>query len=643
MLENGRRLAKGIPGCPKVQMGTSRDYFRKLEKTVSGNRHLPKWVGELYLEFHRGTYTSMGKSKRYNRKSEFLYQDVELIASISNILGGQYPQDKINQGWEKILLNQFHDIIPGSSIYEVYEDSFDQYEQLIANGCYMLNTSMQYLVKNIMLEEKSLVIFNTLSFNRNDVVLIELPAEMGSIEIVDGDGASVPYQMVKDEESVPCKMVCDENVSYQMVKGAAARKALVYVEDIPAKGYRTYQIRKASNGNTSINHVGSINLKGDSNINDSTSLYSDSEINNSTSDIKQNVNPVMIVNKSRMENLFFKIELDDKGTITSLFDKKNNRQVLMENERGNRILAFEDRPMKYENWDIDIYYQEKMWEVDEVQRVEVIEEGPVRACLRIIKRFQDSTIMQDMIIYNDIPRIDFKTKIEWNESRILLKAAFPVDIHTDKASYEIQYGNVERPTHWNTSWDTARFEVCAHKWADLSEDGYGVSLLNDCKYGYDIRDGNMRITLLKSGMYPNPKADQGEHLFTYSLYPHEGDWKLGKTVQMAHSLNVPLYGLVCDANNNGVLPDVASIANINCENVIVDTVKKAEDSDDIVIRMYECYNRRSNVELTFFKDLSEVAECNLMERPLNNVPVQGNTFAFEMKPYEIKTFLLKIS
>lgn len=654
MLENGRRLAKGIPGSPRVKMRTSKDYFRKLEKTVNGNRHLPKWVGELYLEFHRGTYTSMAKSKRYNRKSELLYQDLELMASISSILGGQYPQEQINQGWEKILLNQFHDIIPGSSIYEVYEDSFKQYEELIANGRNMLNASMQHLVKSIKLEEKSLVIFNTLSFSRNDVVLVELPAGIAALEIVDCDGTSVPYQLVNEAFEDKAKGE----------KDGTTNKALVYVEDIPAKGYKTYKIRETSNviPSNKLNNSISIDLNGDRGIDNSKNNVSDnSSINGSINlfTISENFNATLTANKNCMENQFFKIELDNKGTITSLFDKKNNRQVLMDNERGNQILAFEDRPMKYENWDIDIYYQEKVWEVDEVQSMEVIEEGPIRACLRITKNFLDSTIVQDMIIYNDIPRIDFKTNIDWNESRILLKTAFPVDVHTDKASYEIQYGNVERPTHWNTSWDTARFEVCAHKWADLSEDNYGVSLLNDCKYGYDIRDGYMRLTLLKAGKYPNPKADQGEHEFTYSLYPHKGDWKLGKTVEMAHNLNVPLYGLVCDANNSGVLPDVASMVNINCDNVIVDTIKKAEDSDDIVIRMYECYNRRTRVELTFFRDLTDLVECNLMEKPLSkplnenlnaplnellsNVSVQGDTFSYDIKPYEIKTFLVKFS
>jgi len=631
MLENAERLAKGIPGCPKVKMGTSRDYFHKLEKTVGGSKYLPKWVGELYLEYHRGTYTSMAKNKRFNRKSELLYQDVELLSSLCSVLGGEYPQDRINRGWEKILLNQFHDIIPGSSIYEVYEVSHRQYGEIIANGRDMLNEALQSIISNIWLKGSSLVVFNTLSFHRNDVVSFALPASIKDPEILDEDGNAVPFQPVKDEE---------------------ADKVLVYVKDIPAKGYKSFRIQE-SIINGSENGMNNGRTAGNRQAYGSTA---DSSVDSGgkTDEVKADGgNPCacngsipetddgLLVAKDRMENPFFRIELDEKGTIVSLFDKRNHRQVFRNNERGNRILAFEDRPMKFENWDIDIYYQEKMWEVDDVQSAEVIEEGPVRGILRITRKFLDSTIVQDMILYRDIPRIDFHTRVDWKEDRILLKAAFPVDVHSDKATYEIQFGNVERPTHWNTSWDTARFEVCAQKWADLSEDGYGVSLLNDCKYGHDIRDGQMRLTLLKSGMEPNPKADRGEHEFTYSLYPHGEDWRTGGTVQMAYRLNVPLYAAISGANKGGALPEALSMVRVDCGNVILDTVKKAEDSDAIVIRLYECYNRRSKVELTFFKDLAEVNECNLMEKPLANVPVEGNHFSFGIRPYEIKTFLLK--
>ena len=312
-----------------------------------------------------------------------------------------------------------------------------------------------------------------------------------------------------------------------------------------------------------------------------------------------------------------------------------------ENAKANEILAFEDKPHNFDAWDINIYYQEKMWKVDDIESIEVVENGPVRAALQIKRRFLDSTITQTIYAYKDIARIDFATHIDWKEKQVLLKAAFPVDIHSDKATYEIQYGNVERPTHWNTSWDYARFEVCAHKWADLSEGNYGVSLMNDCKYGHDIKDSVMRLTLLKSATNPNPDADREVHEFVYSLYPHAGDWKQAGTENMAYSLNCPLYTKVEEAHN-GRLPDKLSFVSVDKDNVVIEVVKKSENDDDIIIRLFEYQNTRANVNMSFFKALAEVNECDLLENNIKAINPTGNSFSFEIKPYEIKTFKIKL-
>ena len=219
------------------------------------------------------------------------------------------------------------------------------------------------------------------------------------------------------------------------------------------------------------------------------------------------------ISSTLLENRFFRMIIDDKGTFSSLYDKINQRELLPPGQRGNQLQAFEDKPAEFDNWNIDPYYQEKMWELDTVEEVTVIEQGPVRGGISIRKKFLDSVVTQQIYIYNDLPRIDFDTHVDWKENQVLLKAAFPLDIHADKATYEIQFGNVERSTHRNTSWDIAQFEVSAHKWADLSETGFGVSLLNDCKYGYDIKDGMMRLTLIKSGNEPNPEAGKNIGFF----------------------------------------------------------------------------------------------------------------------------------
>ncbi|MEN8076655.1 alpha-mannosidase [Clostridioides difficile] len=576
MLETGKRLAKGIPGIPKVKLGTSLDYFKRLEKKVEGNKRLPRWVGELYLEYHRGTYTSMARNKRDNRRSENLYESAEKVNSLAMILGNNYPYEKINKNWETVLLNQFHDILPGSSIKKVYDVTDEEYKQILKEGNEILSKGLEYIASKINLNNKSIVVFNTLGFDRDDVVEFEIPNGIKIPEVIDGD------------EKIQCQVV--EN-----------NKAIFFAKGIPANGYKSFRITE------------------------------------STCSVAENVT----LDKNFAENKFFNIKFNDKGHIASIFDKRNGREVLKEGQLGNVIQAFEDKPMNYDNWDIDIYYDEKMWVVDDVQSIEVIERGPVRSTLQITRRFLESTFIQKVYIYNDIPRIDFNTYIDWKESQILLKAAFPVEVNASEATYEIQYGNVKRPTHRNTSWDEARFEVCGHKWVDLSEGNYGVSLLNDSKYGHDINDGLMRLTLLKSGILPNPITDQEEHNFTYSLYPHNGDFKEAKTVQMAYNINVPLYSKIEDSHE-GELDKELSLVKVDKENVIIEVVKKAEDSDDLIVRMYECHNVRTNVTLEMFRDIESIVECNLLEKDIKEIDFKDNKAQFEVKPFEILSFKVKL-
>ena len=571
MLENARRLNAGIPGCPKVEIGKSKPYFDRLHEKVKDNKYLPTWVGELYLEYHRGTYTSMGKNKRYNRKCELLYQDLEFFSVWASKYGYVYPQDRINRNWETILTNQFHDILPGSSIKEVYDDSTRDYEEVIQEGTAMLDGALDALASHVEAKEGSLVVFNTLSTERNDMVIFDIPEGMANPCVMDNDGELIPCQVVHDG------------------------KAIFFAKGIPSKGYKTYSIVEE--------HV-----------------HSDG----------------IIVESNKMENAFYDIELNDEGNMVSIYDKKHDRQVLKNSALGNELQAFEDKPMKFDNWDIDIYYQEKMWSVNDVSSVQVVECGPVRGALRIEKTFMDSTIVQTIYIYKDIPRIDFDTYVDWKEHQVLLKAAFPVDVHNDKATYDIQFGNVERPTHWNTSWDLGKFEVCGHKWADLSEGNYGVSLMNDCKYGHDIKDGTMRLTLIKSGVEPFPEADQEEHFFTYSLYPHAGTWREANTPKMAYQLNVHLYAVVAKGKSEECI-DAASYASVDQANVVLETIKKAEADDAVILRLYENQNSRTKVTVTLGDAFNKVYECDLMEEVERDIPFSGKQFTVEISPYEIKT------
>ncbi|MDI7277749.1 MAG: glycoside hydrolase family 38 C-terminal domain-containing protein, partial [Anaerolineae bacterium] len=286
-------------------------------------------------------------------------------------------------------------------------------------------------------------------------------------------------------------------------------------------------------------------------------------------------------------------------------------------------------------------YEEKRFPLSQPATLRVIEQGPVRAGVEVRRRLLNSELVQRIYVYERLPRIDFDTEIDWQEKQVLLKVAFPLAVHADQATYEIQFGSLTRPTHRNTSWDAARFEVPAHKWADLSEGDYGVSLLNDCKYGYDARDNVLRLTVLRAPTYPDPRADEGVHRLTYSLYPHPGDWRRG-TVQQAYSLNVPL-GTELVEPHRGRLPARWSLVAADRPNVIVETVKVAEDSDELVLRLYECYNQRGPVTLHFGAPLLSAVECNLIEDGAEPVSFAGQSVSLYLGPYQVRTLKVRLA
>jgi alpha-mannosidase len=349
-----------------------------------------------------------------------------------------------------------------------------------------------------------------------------------------------------------------------------------------------------------------------------------------------------------LENQFFRIDLDANGEIAAIFDKRHNRAVLEPGQRANQLIAYEDRPLNYDAWDIDIFYAEKPYPVQDVQSIRVVERGPLRGGVEITRRFLSSTIRQRILIYSALPRIDFATEIDWHEHQILLKAGFPVAINATRATYEIQFGSVERPTHRNTSWDVARFESCAQRWIDLSESGYGVALLNDSKYGHDLHHNVMRLTLLKSGVHPDPNADQGIQRFTYALLPHAGDWRAGEVVRRAAELNTPLiaYGpqtsqALAEQRGN------TAFARCDVDHVVLDTIKTPEDGDGLIVRVYEAHNQRGPVTLSFAQPVLSVEACNLLEEAeeaqSGAVTVDGQTLQFMIKPFEIRTFRVRLA
>lgn len=564
MLETSKRMEKGIKGIPKVRQEFSRTYFDELAERVEGNKRLPVWEGEFYFEYHRGTYTSMARNKRSNRKSELMLMDLELLSVLAGAKKA-YPAQELDRMWKTVLLNQFHDILPGSSIKEVYEVTRTEYEQLKQEAEGMIQNCLMGLTP----EGNGLTVYNTLGFERNDAVLLDTVLADGDriTALSDEAGAVYPVQQTK-------------------------AGAVVYLKGIPSKGSKTYSVIEAPEEANPFTRIGNV-----------------------------------------LETPFYRVEFDADGMVTSLYDKEADREVIQQGKRANLLCMYEDKPIYYDNWDIDIYYTEKFWEVDQISRMEWTESGPVRTVLSIERTVSNSLIRQDIIFYADTRRIDFQTYVDWKEHQHLLKVHFPVNVHTDEATFDIQFGNLTRKVHTNTSWDMARFESCGQKWMDLSEGHYGVSLLNDCKYGHSVKDSNMALTLIKSGIEPNPATDQEEHFFTYSLYPHKENWRLGGTVREAYQLNQPAYAV--KGGNPG---ERSSFAEVEKENVMLETVKQAEDGKGVVLRLYEFDNALTKTAVRM--DLSnalQVLDCNMLEEKEREVTYHAGGFELELKPFEVKT------
>lgn len=594
MLEQSHRMEQGVVGVPCVRQTFVNDFFHILENNMD-RKCLPSWFGELYLEFHRGTYTSQAQNKKYNRTCEFLMGDAEFYSVLANAMGAvwEYPEKELEKNWKHLLLNQFHDILPGSSIKEVYEDSRVQYEAIIESAGRIVNESQSAAV-SVLKEEggkECLAVFNPLSFERTSV------AELS------GEGAVLAEEYLKEH--------CPEKVCVQKTSGGSA---LFLIKNAPAKGIGVYEY-SASGKKEEASVI--------------TDLRTD-----------KRGWPVSV------DTPFFHMEFDGQGEICRIRDLREDRELLKKGAVGNELLIYEDRPMEFDAWNMDAGYREKEWKFGGVEEFYLEENGPVRGCLFIRRRFLDSVLEQRICFYSHTPRIDFKTKADWNESQLLLRTSFPLDIHSSEGEFEIQFGNVKRPVHKNTSWDQARFEVCAHKWMDLSEYGYGAAILNDCKYGCDIHDSVMSLTLIKSGIFPDPHADQGRHEFTYSLYPHKGDFRRGEVIKEAYDLNCPLTV----KKESGLKTGAWSFLRIAEENILADTVKKAEEGDDLIIRLYEAYGMRTRVhmELPLLSDF-EAAVCDLMEHtdpdtisfvPETELVQKGQMLEFEMKPYEILSLRL---
>jgi alpha-mannosidase len=533
MLEVLRR-AGDLQGLPRTTQRTSEEFFAALE---GGTSDFPVLVGELYFELHRGTYTSQAAVKRANRRCEFLLHDVELLAALAHWRGVRpYPRDEITRLWELLCVNQFHDIIPGSSITEVYEDAHRDYDEIRRSGESLREAALAALAGGA----SGLHPFNALGFERRRVV----STPEGSRVLVSAPPLATG-RIVDPGEPV----------------------TLTQVE----QGWQ-------------------------------------------------------------LENGHLRAVVDQGGRLQSVVHKRSGREVL--SAPGNVVEIYQDQPIVWEAWDVDPFHLETRAECPPAHAARVVTDGPLRAEIAFEHALAEhSRGTQTIRLDAEARRIEFDWSVDWHESQKILKVRFPVNVHSPNATYEMQFGAVERPTHYTTSYDLARYEVPGHKWADLSEHGFGVALLTESKYGYSTFANEMRISLLRAPKSPDPVADMGLHRFQYAVYPHEGRWQDGGVVAEAFDFNAPLTWSAAT---------IETLVALDTPNLVLDTVKLAEREDAIVLRLYEAHGGRGHARLTLGLDATSVTRANLLEDETDApVRLDGSVIELDYQPFEIITLILR--
>ncbi len=576
-------------GLPVSRFSTASKFFAEIGRRAP---KLPRWSGDLYLELHRGTYTTHARNKRNNRKAEVLYREAEIWSRLADLyLENQAHSHMLHEGWKLILLNQFHDIIPGTAITETYETSSGEYDKVFAWGNDCLRQSLERLAGRVeaSLEGVPYVVFNSLGWERSEIVTIEGGEALANTAGYDAAGKRLASDIIR---------LADKPERYMLS---------INVSAIPAFGYATIWLRPLDGGQADLPNL----------------------------PILQPVSQEL----RRWETDRYVLEFNERYEITRWLDKNLNRELIKAGDKANEFQLFDDQPIHWDAWDIDPRFNEQRAGYAEPIGQPKVMRGETCDILSFSWKLNRSLLSQDLILYHDRSRVDFRTKIQWNEEHKLLKVAFPVDILAGSATYEIPFGAIQRPTHSNTSWEQAQYEVCGHRWADLSEGGYGATLLNDCKYGYDIKGRTLRLSLLRAPKWPDETADQGEHDFTYSLLPHEGSWRDAGVVRAAAELNHPVHAVAASLGEESEtpLPSASSLIAFSGRHVLLDTMKAAEDGDGTILRMYESSGGREDVSLALPSGCDRAFLVNLLEEEIEELPVLNREIQLSFKPFEIKS------
>lgn len=550
MLERQRRLQYDLPGIPRVLPGFIKSFLQDLEENIK-DKDVPVSVGEMPLEYHRGTLTTMALIKKLNRRAEFSLLNAEFLTALSAYcLEDKTDPACLEEAWKTILKNQFHDILPGSSIEPVYPESERDYRGVITETAALSEKKINLLADAVGTEKDGVLVFNPHGF--------ALPA--GCAE-------------------------CFDNA-----------------ETVPPLGWAVLTEERPSAEPVSW---------------DEASLTA--------------------------ENKFYRLRFDENGRLLSLYDKEAERELIPEGRAGNCLQLFEDRPLEYEAWNTEKYADETVWPIQASESLRCLEKSP--RCLRLgfASRFGRSELRQEIIIYAERRLIEFKTDADWQEEKLFLKTDFPLDLRATEGRCDIQFGNISRSLIENTSWDEAHFEVMAHHWADISEGGYGVALINDAKYAYHLRQGLIRLSLLRSPKSPNPRADMGRHRFRYALYPHQGHWRDCRLIEEAELFNRPCIERKIKAKK-GLLPSRFSLMDLGSEDLFCSAVKLAETEENaLLIRVYESRGKSVLSRMRLPEQVKKAEICNLLEETMEELLPEKGEVRLRFRPYEIKTLKLYLS
>ncbi|WP_424100149.1 alpha-mannosidase [Moorena producens] len=658
MLQVARRWQKS-PFFPKLEFTTASEYLlfakRGLLAKVSSlksqtTKEIPVWNDELYLEFHRGCYTTHADQKRYLRRCEGLLYQAELFAALKTIATGQaYPKTELEEAWKKVLFNQFHDILPGTSIPEVFVDANQAWQEVEEVTGEILEESLNAIASKITLppppkpNAQAIIVFNPLNWQRSEVIAvclaISLPVSLpvGSIEweVYDCFGEKIVSQVSHDQaQEIQNHDNNNDNLSYSQIE------LLFLASNIPSVGYRVFWL--CSN----TEHL-KLELRPDSRfpIPDSRLPTPDSRFPIPDSQLP--------IEDFVLENQYLRVVVDrETGELSSVFDQVNQREVL--SGPGNQLQAFEDSGQYWDAWNIDPNYADHPLPATELIGIEWIETGVLRQRLRVVRRLMRSQFCQDYILSAESPVLKIATTVDWQERHVLVKAAFPLAIDADYVSYEMPCGVIQRSTRPQTPAEQAKWEVPALRWADLSDETYGVSLLNDCKYGYDAQASQLRLTLLRSPTWPDPEADQGIHQFTYALYPHQGNWRSADTIYLAYQLNLPFLSLLWSAANSSIfsnnvsnnsqpsLPSTGQLLNLSAKTLILMALKQSEDiPDQWILRCYESHGESANLCLVSDLGLKVVHPVDLLERPVSLSEPSSDQKVVQIEPWKITSLAVK--